>query len=73
MIRAPTLIIHLPLDQVNGPRLTIPLEKGIPNARGAVLEGAAHVVAGKALRNRYFDILLGFLDDIDAREAGVTK
>ncbi len=72
LIRIPTLIIHLPLDQVTGMRLTVPIEKGISGAKGIVLDGAAHVVAGKDLRTRFSELLLGFLYDIDA-EAGAAS
>lgn len=65
-IRAPTLVIHCPLDLVNGPRLTRPLEEAIPNARGHVLEGAAHVVAGREMRARFAAVLLAFLEEVDA-------
>jgi 3-oxoadipate enol-lactonase len=66
-IVAPSLIIHLPLDQVTGPRLTLPIERGIPGARGVALDGAAHVVAGKTLRARFSELLLGFLAEVDAK------
>ncbi|MGE0503354.1 MAG: alpha/beta fold hydrolase [Rhizobiaceae bacterium] len=66
-IAADTLVIHCPLDQVTGPRLTKPIEEAVPNARGAVLEGAAHVVAGKEMRGRFSDLLLGFLAGVDSK------
>lgn len=66
LIKAPTLIVHCPLDQVNGPRLTRPLEEAIPGARGHTLEGAAHVIAGSEMRGRFSELLLGFLADVDA-------
>lgn len=66
LIKAPTLIVHCPLDQVNGPRLTHPLEKAIPGARGHTLEGAAHVIAGSEMRGRFSELLLDFLADVDA-------
>lgn len=65
-IAAPSLFVHCPLDMVTGPRLTKPIEDGIPGARGAVLEGAAHVVAGKEMRGRFSELLLGFLAEIDS-------
>ena len=43
----------------------------IPGARGVVLEGAAHVVAGKEMWGRFSELLLGFLADID-RKKGMT-
>jgi 3-oxoadipate enol-lactonase len=66
-IDAESLIVHCPLDQVTGPRLTKPIEDMIPGARGAVLDGAAHVVAGKEMRGRFSELLLGFLADVDRR------
>lgn len=64
-ISAPSLIVHCPLDLVTGPRLTKPIEEMIPGARGAVLEGAAHVVAGSEMRRRFSELLLGFLAEAD--------
>ena len=64
-IAAPTLVIHCPLDQVTGPRLTRAIEAGIPGARGHVLEGAAHVVAGSEMRGRFSALLLGFLEEVE--------
>jgi pimeloyl-ACP methyl ester carboxylesterase len=65
-IEAPALVIHAGLDQVTGPRLTVPIEEGIPGARGVMLEDAYHVLAGREMKKRFCDILLGFLDDVDA-------
>jgi pimeloyl-ACP methyl ester carboxylesterase len=64
-ITAPCLIVHCPLDVVTGPRLTRPIEDMIPNARGYVLEGAAHVVAGSGMRKRFSDLLGKFLNEVD--------
>lgn len=64
-ITAPTLVIHCPLDQVTGPRLTRRIEAGIPGAKGVTLEGAAHVVAGKEMRGRFSALLLDFLAQVD--------
>jgi 3-oxoadipate enol-lactonase len=64
-ISCPSLIIHCPLDIVNGPRLTKPIEKAIPNARGYILDGAAHVIAGRKMRARYAEVLLEFLEEVD--------
>ncbi|MBI1290281.1 alpha/beta fold hydrolase [bacterium] len=64
-ITAHTLVIHCPLDAVTGPRLTRPIEALVPGARGAVLEGAAHVVAGSEMRGRFSQMLLGFLAEVD--------
>ena len=62
-ITAPSLIIHCPLDIVNGPRLTKPIEAAIPNARGVTIEGAAHVVAGKEMRAKFSDIVTSFIKE----------
>lgn len=67
-IDAPTLIVHCPLDIVNGPRLTMPIEAAIPGARGHVLEGAAHVVAGKEMRARFSDLIADFLATVETQE-----
>ena len=66
-IACPTLIIHCPLDIVNGPRLTKPLEAAIPGAQGVTLEGAAHVVAGREMRRKYEAVLADFLDEVEGR------
>jgi len=68
-ITAPTLIIHCPLDQVNGPRLTQPIEAAIPGARGLVLDGAAHVLTGRAMRAKFAAAVHDFLDDVIEAEA----
>lgn len=71
-ITAPTLVIHCPLDLVNGPRLTRPIEAAIPGARGLVLDGAAHVVAGSAMRARFAAAVHAFLDSVEAAEAAAV-
>ncbi|MEJ2603169.1 MAG: alpha/beta hydrolase [Gammaproteobacteria bacterium] len=60
-IRAPSLIIHAGQDIVTSPRTTLPLEQGIPNAQGVMMEDVAHVVAGKEQKIRFCDTLLSFL------------
>lgn len=64
-IACPTLIIHCPLDIVNGPRLTRPIEAAIPGAKGVTLEGAAHVIAGREMRAKYEAALAAFLDEVE--------
>ena len=64
-ILCPTLIIHCPLDIVNGPRLTIPIEQAIPNAKGVTIEGAAHVIAGRTMREKYAEVLKEFLQEVN--------
>ena len=65
-VTAPALVIHAAFDQVTGPRTTLPIEHALPNARGVTMETAHHVIAGKPLKIQFCDILLGFLDDVDA-------
>jgi len=60
-IEAPTLIIHAGKDLVTGPRTTLPLEEGIPNAEGILMENVAHVVAGKEQKIAFCKILFEFL------------
>lgn len=67
-VQADTLVVHCPLDLVTGPRLTRPIEELIPNARGETLDGAAHVVAGKEMRGRFSEMLLGFLAEVDRKK-----
>lgn len=67
-ITAPALIVHCPLDFVNGPRLTRPIEAAIPGARGVTLDGAAHVVAGREMRARFAAVVHAFLDEVEAGE-----
>ncbi|KGE04525.1 alpha/beta fold hydrolase [Pseudohaliea rubra] len=61
-VDAPALILHAEMDVVTGPRLTRPIEEALPNATGITFPEAAHVLAGKALRQRFSEALLGFLD-----------
>ena len=60
-IKAPCLIIHAAKDLVTGPRTTIPIEEGIPNAIGVTMEDVAHVVAGKEQKIAFCKILFDFL------------
>lgn len=60
-IRAPSLIIHAGQDQVTGPRTTLPLEQGIPNAEGFLWPDIAHVVAGREQKTAFSKLLLAFL------------
>jgi len=61
-ISAPSLIIHSGQDQVTGPRTTLPLEHGIPQAEGALLPDVAHVVAGREQKAAFAKLLLSFLE-----------
>ena len=61
-IRVPSLIIHSGQDQVTGPRTTLPLEHGIPNAEGVLMHDVAHVVAGREQKTAFANVLLSFLE-----------
>ena len=61
-IRCPTLIVHAGKDVVTSPRTTLPLEQGIPNARGVMMAEIAHVVAGKEQKIRFCEVLFDFLE-----------
>lgn len=60
-IQCPALIIHAGQDQVTSPRVTLPIEHGIPNAIGVMMQDVAHVVAGADQKRRFCEILLPFL------------
>ena len=60
-IACPTLIVHAGQDMVTGPRTTRPLQEGIPSAEGVMMEDVAHVVAGKAQKIRFCEVLFDFL------------
>ena len=60
-ITAPTLVMHNGLDFITAPRLTLPVEHGIPGARSHWMREAAHVATGRAARAEFCDVLLGFL------------
>jgi pimeloyl-ACP methyl ester carboxylesterase len=60
-IKCPTLVIHAGQDQITGPRTTLPLEHGLPNATGVTMTEVAHVVAGKDEKVAFNEILFPFL------------
>ena len=60
-IRCPSLIIHAGKDVVTAPRTTVPIERGIPGARGIYWEDVAHVVAGKEQKIRFARTLFEWL------------
>ena len=61
-IHCPTLVLHAGQDVITGPRTTLPLEHGLPNATGVLMEDVAHVVAGKQEKIAFCDILFPFLE-----------
>lgn len=60
-ITAPTFLVHAGADLLTGPRLTVPLEEGIPSATGHLWPELAHVVAGKEQKVAFDELLLKFL------------
>jgi pimeloyl-ACP methyl ester carboxylesterase len=62
-ITAPTLVMHNGLDFITAPRMTLPVEQGIPGARGHWMREAAHVATGREARAEFCDVLLGFLGE----------
>ena len=61
-IRAPSLILHAGRDIVTSPRVTLPIERGIPGAEGVMMADVAHVVAGREQKAEFSRILLSFLE-----------
>jgi pimeloyl-ACP methyl ester carboxylesterase len=61
-IGAPTLVVHAGQDVITGPRTTLPLEEGLPNGVGVMMEEVAHVVAGKDEKIAFCKILFDFLE-----------
>jgi pimeloyl-ACP methyl ester carboxylesterase len=61
-IRCPALILHAALDYVTSPTYTRPIEAAIPGAEGFLMADVAHVVAGKAQKQRFGEALFGFLN-----------
>jgi len=60
-ITAPTLVAHNAMDFLTGPRLTLPVEQGIPGARGYTFAKASHVITDRKERAEFAELLLGFL------------
>lgn len=63
-IQCPTLVLHAGLDTITGPRTTLPISDGIPGARSVTFEDAAHVLAGKVMRQRFSDMLFAFYEEV---------
>jgi pimeloyl-ACP methyl ester carboxylesterase len=61
-IRCPSLIIHAGKDVVTAPRNTLPIEQGIPGAKGISWDDVAHVVAGKEQKIRFAQTLFEWLE-----------
>lgn len=63
-IKCPSLIVHSHLDTVTGPRMTKPIEHGIPGAKGVDLYDVAHVVAGKDQKVKFAKIVNDWLASV---------
>jgi pimeloyl-ACP methyl ester carboxylesterase len=63
-IRAPALVIHAGRDMLTAPRLSLPVEDGIPGARGWMMGDSAHVVTDEASRKEFARRILEFLADV---------
>jgi 3-oxoadipate enol-lactonase len=61
-VKAPTLVVHSAKDYVTSPRYTREIEALIPNAESVTMEDVAHVVAGKAQKVAFCEILFSFLE-----------
>ena len=62
-IRAPSLVIHAGRDMLTAPRLSLPVEEGIPGAQGWMMGGSAHVVTDRGSREEFARRILDFLAD----------
>lgn len=61
-IAAPTLVVHAGRDLLTPPRLSMPVEKGVPGARGWMMDGAAHVVTDRIARRQFAERILAFIE-----------
>jgi pimeloyl-ACP methyl ester carboxylesterase len=62
-IRAPSLVFHAGRDMLTAPRLSLPVEQGIPGARGWMMAESAHVVTDRGSREAFARRILDFLGD----------
>jgi 3-oxoadipate enol-lactonase len=60
-VTAPTLVIHGGKDVITPPELSLPIERGIPGAQGAMVAEAPHVFAGRVLKKTLADLVLDFV------------
>lgn len=60
-ITAPAFVVHAGRDMLTSPRLSMPVQEGIPGARGWTMEDAAHVVTDRHSRQAFAERLLDFL------------
>jgi 3-oxoadipate enol-lactonase len=60
-IAAPALVFHQGRDRITPPRLSLPVEAGIPGAVGHTMAEAAHVITGREARAEFGSVILDFL------------
>lgn len=60
-ITAPALVVHAGRDMLTAPRLSLPVQEGIPGAEGWTMPEAAHVVTDRRSREALAGRLLAFL------------
>ena len=65
-ITAPTFVIHAGADLLTGPRLTRPIQDGIPGAQGHLWPELPHVVAGREAKTRFSQLLDAFLTEVES-------
>ena len=65
LVKCPALVLHAGQDTITGPRTTLPIAEALPNVRSVTFEDAAHVLAGKVLRQRFGDLLADFYGSVD--------
>jgi 3-oxoadipate enol-lactonase len=61
-IKAPTLVIHAGHDEITPPALSMPIERGVPGAKGVLVEDAGHVFAGREMKKVLAELVLGFVE-----------
>ena len=61
-VQTPALVVHSGCDVITTPRYTREIEALLPNAEGVDMPDVAHVVAGKAQKIAFCDLLFSFLE-----------
>ena len=62
-------MLHAGADLLTGPRLTGPIEAGIPGATGELWAELPHVVAGRDAKTRFSALFDGFLTKVEQNGA----
>jgi pimeloyl-ACP methyl ester carboxylesterase len=61
-IGAPAFVVHAGRDMLTAPRLSMPVEEGIPGARAWMMKDSAHVITDRHARQEFADRLMDFLE-----------